>query len=55
MIRNWYFWMLLSGFVMITGALIERFTEWPCLTYLGVFSFSAVICFWTALYLIKRK
>ena len=45
--------MILTGFIMLIGALIERITEWPYLTYFGVFSFSLVICSWTAIALIK--
>lgn len=53
MIRNWYFWMILTGSLMVLGALVEKFTEWPYLTYFGVFSFSGVILLWTALAIIK--
>lgn len=46
--------MILTGLLMLVGALIERLTEWPYLTYLGVFSFSLVICSWTAIVLINN-
>lgn len=45
--------MVLTGLLMLVGGLIDTLTGWPYLTYLGIFSFSVVICSWVAIALIK--
>lgn len=50
--KNWLFLIALSCLVLLIGALIQMFTDWPYIAYAGYIMFGGIIVLWSLIALI---